>query len=281
MKKIEYRIVFLLTAVFIYFPLKAADFHILFTANINGTLQNCGCGSEPLGGVGRIKTFVDEFRKINANTIIIDGGDYFNSYPFIELNKTMLRALELIDYDVFVPGDQEFVEGNTFFEEIKELLGDRMLISNKHSKNIRYRTFNFNGSSVHVGGFISPDAFVFIDSPKILELFALSFLKKNHLNGLNVVVFHGSLLEAEKAAEENEWIDLILLAHDQYDEVRNISNTFIIGCGRNSEFISIIAVSKESEGWLFNIKKEKVKTSIRENEKIATLIKDYESTINK
>ena len=64
------------------FQLYGSNIYILFTANINGNLENCNCSLNSAGGIGRITTLFSEFRKEYPNTIIIDGGDYFNSYSF-------------------------------------------------------------------------------------------------------------------------------------------------------------------------------------------------------
>ena len=259
--------------------IKTTELSILFTANINGTLQNCDCGGEPLGGIGRIKTFIDDYRDKHPNTIVIDGGDYFNSYPFIELDTAMLKSLQLINYDIFVPGDQEFVEGKEFFSSIEASLGKRLFISNSNLKNNGERSFKFGESVVHIFSFLSPDAFIFINPIKKLKLSPFSALKKSKLHDLNIVVFHGRYADAERIVKDNIWIDLILLAHDQFEEVNKVSNTLIIGSGRNSEFITVIKGLREADTWKYDINKEKIKESIKEDENIVAIIQEYQKKV--
>ena len=99
------KIIIYLLFILIFYPgLKADELYIIYTSNINGTIENCGCGSDPLGGIDRVKSFIDKFETENKNIYIIDGGDYFNSYPYPTLNDAMSNALFLINYDCIVPG---------------------------------------------------------------------------------------------------------------------------------------------------------------------------------
>ena len=271
-------IIFLIIVLFQ--PLAAADFYILYSSNINGTIQNCNCGKEPLGGVGRIATFIKEFRNINPNTIVIDGGDYFNSYPFLLLNRTMLRALCCISYDVIAPGDQEFVEGYKFYNQFERLNRNKILISNRVHNGRKKLSFNFDKFNVHIYSYLSTKAFSFIKLPEELQLLPFSDIKDTHETGCNVIIFHGSSSEAELVVNETGWIDLILLAHDQYAEVKHISNTVIVGGGRDSEFIVIVAVSKSSGDWKFNISKKKMDDTIKEDQEILEFIQEYHAAIN-
>jgi 2',3'-cyclic-nucleotide 2'-phosphodiesterase (5'-nucleotidase family) len=280
MNKVFVNISIFSLCILLHATLNAADFFILYSANINGTIQDCNCGKDPLGGIARIKTYIDHFREKNPNTLVIDGGDYFNSYPFIELNKAMLRALSLINYDIFVPGDQEFSEGDQFYYQIVNVLGEKLLISNQHTCGTNNRTFIFDKHSVHVQSYLSADAFSFIKVPHNLNLLPFSYIKDASVNGCNIVIFHGSLADAQHAAAENEWLDLILLAHDQYKNVKYISNVPIVGAGRDSEFIVNIAVSKLSNKWDFSISTQNIDQSFEEDREILSFIEEYHATIN-
>jgi hypothetical protein len=59
----------------IYLTAYSAEGYLLYTANINGNLEKCKCGPNITRGIGHIKRFFSEFRKVYSQTIIIDGGD--------------------------------------------------------------------------------------------------------------------------------------------------------------------------------------------------------------
>jgi 2',3'-cyclic-nucleotide 2'-phosphodiesterase (5'-nucleotidase family) len=261
--------------------LKSADFNILFSANINGNLENCMCGKIPLGGVARIKSFVDDYLNKNENCIVIDGGDFFNSYPFFELNQAMLKSLELINYDLFLPGDQEFVEGIEFFNFLRGKLRNNLFISNLVNQKDRKKRFIFNKKEVEIYCFLSPKSFEFIAIPKNISLSPFSSLQAEiNQNACNIVVFHGPLEEAEKYAQEYQWIDLILLAHDQKVDSKQLPRTKIVGSGQDSEYINVIAVEQSNDYWNFDINQKPIKLTIPEDKKISQIIKSYQELQN-
>jgi 2',3'-cyclic-nucleotide 2'-phosphodiesterase (5'-nucleotidase family) len=260
--------------------LKSADFKILFSANINGNLENCNCGKFPLGGIGRIKSFIDEFKKYNKNCIVIDGGDFFNSYPYPKLNHAMLNSLELINYDLILPGDQEFVEGIEFFNIVRGKLRNKILISNlSNQKDIKKR-FRFNDKDVEIYAYLSPSSFRFIRKPKNIALTTFSLLQNsiNH-NACNIVIYHGPLEEAELLAKKYQWIDLILLAHEQTLNTNQSAPVQIVGCGQDSEYISVVVAEQLNGIWKFNINQKPIEPTIQEDSKIVQIINTYHAQI--
>ena len=159
------------------FQVYSTEINILFTANINGNLENCNCGANSSGGIGRIKTFFSEFRNQYPHTFIVDGGDYFNSYPFEKLNTAMLRALSFLDYDIMVPGDQEFIEGMGFFNNYKNQYKPKLLISNIHlDTNINLK-FYVKDINIFFYAYLSNHAFDFIDKPGEINCFPFSDIR--------------------------------------------------------------------------------------------------------
>ena len=106
--------------------------NILYTANINATYKNCACGSNPLGGIDRIKTYIDDFRMNNTNTIVIDGGNFFNSYPFIELNNKVFKSLSLLNYNLLAPGIHLFFENNNLYDQYSKKYYNSLINSNSN-----------------------------------------------------------------------------------------------------------------------------------------------------
>ena len=54
--------------------LKADVFYLIYTSNVNGAIENCGCGSEPLGGLNRVNTVIKQFKQDHDNVFVVDGG---------------------------------------------------------------------------------------------------------------------------------------------------------------------------------------------------------------
>ena len=133
--------------------------NILYTANINAAYQDCDCGSNPLGGINRIKTYFDKFRAQNKNTLVIDGGNFFNSYQFIELNNNALESLSLLNYDLLTPGVHIFLEDKILYNKYSKKYFNQIVNSNSNLKLNNYKDFTVNGIKLRFFGFISQKLF--------------------------------------------------------------------------------------------------------------------------
>jgi 2',3'-cyclic-nucleotide 2'-phosphodiesterase (5'-nucleotidase family) len=258
------------------YGLYAEDIYIIYTANINGMIENCGCGVNPLGGIGRVKSLIDRFRKEYKRVVVIDGGDYFNSYPFQRLNDSMLASLELLNYDCLVPGDQAFVEGEPFFSNYNSKYRDKIIISNSKSDFQKHITKKFDQDQIEVYGYMSPYIFDFIAKPERIELvnFVNAKPKPQKENSLLIAVVHGYLSNAEQFAVENSSVSLILLAHDQRKGIWEKNQATIVGNGKDSEYVSVIRVNSLKE-WKIDVEQIKIHEDLPEDEQIVKIIEDY------
>ncbi len=98
--------------------------NILYTGNVNGELERCGCAEKQLGGVARRKTIIDKLREEPA--LLVDAGDLlFGSFvdragsPAFYRSKSaaMIASMSHMGYDAVTPGDYDFAEGDAFLRE--------------------------------------------------------------------------------------------------------------------------------------------------------------------
>jgi len=258
--------------------LKADDFYIIYTSNVNGAIENCGCGSDPLGGLNRVKSVIDKFKNENKNVFVVDGGDYFNSYPYPNLNDVMYKALHLINYDCLIPGDQEFVEGSEFYSKYLADFKDKVILTNAGSDFQQQMEKKVGTNRVVIYGYLSPHIFEFIEKPKELNLSNFVNAKSNVsiANDFRIAIIHGYLSNAEQFILENTSIDLVLLAHDQRRGIWEKNNTMIIGNGKDAEYISIIKVTKGNQ-WDITIDQKKISEELPEDDNILKLINAYKA----
>ena len=101
---------------------------IVYSNNSNGILENCRCPSHPYGALEKRATVIDSIRKNEEDVVLIDAGDIFNIWKNSLLHKYTARAYELLNYDLWVAGDQDFVEGSDFF--LNNLLQQQMQLVN-------------------------------------------------------------------------------------------------------------------------------------------------------
>lgn len=276
--KINKFVIFLIFILILHPGLKAEVFYIIYTSNVNGAIENCGCGSDPLGGIGRVKSVIDKFKKENKNVFVIDGGDYFNSYPYPTLNKAMYKTLELINYDCLVPGDQEFVEGEVFYSKYASSFKEKILLSNAGSDYQERIKTKIGSNQVVLCGYLSPYIFNFIAKPDDLNLsiFVNAKPETSGENEFHIAIIHGYLSNAEQFALENPSIDLILLAHDQRKGIWEKNQAIIIGNGKDSEYISIIKVNQGSQ-WNISVDQKKISEELPEDGQIVKIIDEYKS----
>ena len=276
--KINKFVIFLIFILILHPSVKAEVFYIIYTSNVNGVIENCGCGSDPLGGIGRVKSVIDQFKKDNKNVFAIDGGDYFNSYPYPTLNKAMYKTLELINYDCLVPGDQEFVEGKVFYSKYVSSFKEKILLSNAGSDYQERIKTKIGSNQVVLYGYLSPYIFNFIEKPDDLNLsiFVNAKPEPSGENEFHIAIIHGYLSNAEQFALENPSIDLILLAHDQRKGIWKKNQAIIIGNGKDSEYISIIKVNQGSQ-WNISVDQKKISEELPEDSQIVKIIDEYKS----
>ncbi len=98
--------------------------NILYTGNVNGELERCGCAEKQLGGVARRKTIIDRLREEPA--LLVDAGDLlFGSFVdragsrgfYRSKSGAMIASMNRMGYDAVTPGDYDFAEGKEFLLE--------------------------------------------------------------------------------------------------------------------------------------------------------------------
>ncbi len=213
-------------------------FTIIFTANLNGALDDCGCSDSTVGGFNRLKTILDSLRQQYPNAIVLDGGDFFSSYSQPRLNETVLRIMRRMGYDGIAVGDQELVEGTSIFQSLVRQLPLRI-----HNLPPRVNfpwiplTKPLIQSGVRVLAFTDPAAFDFIPMG---NLPLLDPLKQAPEVRDAIVVFHGSLSHARQFARRMVDVPLILVGHDQQRGIFTEGHTRLIAVGSDGEFVALV-----------------------------------------
>ena len=101
-------------------PVSSNRFTILYTSDIHAQLhthdeffwENGKAVYKKRGGLAVLKTMINHFRDQNpANTLLIDGGDYFHGSAVASLTEgeAMIPLLNDFNYDLILPGNWEVV----------------------------------------------------------------------------------------------------------------------------------------------------------------------------
>ena len=225
----------------------SAPLEILYIANTNALLENCHCGSPSLGGLARISTLVREEREKNPNLLLVDGGDFFNTYPFEELNKTVLEIYDRLKPDVMALGENEFLNGISFIMPFIRKNRYKIISSNYKIDDLNTQKNIRKSNSVFLS-YLDKNLFLNGGSQNIKfnENEFKSLYEKNK-NRFLIVLYHGYYDNLKDFIARYPEIDLVLSAHSKAGELGKTGNTLIIGSGSDGEFINKITLDKKGE----------------------------------
>lgn len=273
--KISFKIVLLYLSIFSYI-LNGKNVNLLYTANINATYKNCDCGPNPLGGIDRLKTFISDFRIKNSNTILIDGGNIFNSYPFVELNLKVLKSLSILQYDLFSPGIHIFFEKEIIYKEFYNKYKNSIMNSNSNLTKERYKDFKINDINIRLYSYISSELFKYSDKPDWLKLTRNIEDINYTTNGVNILIFNGYLNEAKDFLNIENQFDLVLLSSEQIKGKWQFQNTTILGVGHDAESIALVEISSSKDNLKFIITFFDMDSSIKSDNTIKNIFIESE-----
>ena len=228
---------------------------ILFFSNVNAAIKNCNCGNPSLGGLARIITIVKNRRAENPNLLLIDGGDFFNSYPLPSLNNAVVELYDELKPDILVVGDQEFVEGTSFLRSHLKKHDNYLLHSNMQFTSNGILKGNTGNILVHDQlvflSYIDTASFDLIEKPQDISFSNHYFNKLYHANleknNFLIGIFHGPEKNLNEFRKSYPQFDLILLGHAQSTRKQLSGKPFIIGGGSDGENIKKITIQNNFE----------------------------------
>ena len=102
-------------------PDDSSHFTILYTTDIHAQLhthdeffwENGKAVYKKRGGLAVLKTMINHYRKQNpANTLLIDGGDYFHGSAVASLTEgeALIPLLNDFNYDLILPGNHQHID---------------------------------------------------------------------------------------------------------------------------------------------------------------------------
>ncbi|MBI4978900.1 MAG: hypothetical protein HZC28_15590 [Spirochaetes bacterium] len=123
-------ILVLFAAAVAFSVLQAQEFTVLFTASLNGNLDGCFCKSNPKSGLVKRAYFLNEYRKQNKNTVLVESGDILSPDQMYLKEKAIVNGVAVerpikepyifegfryMKYDAIVLGDQDLSKGVAYF----------------------------------------------------------------------------------------------------------------------------------------------------------------------
>ncbi len=251
---------------------------ILYTGNLNAAVDDCGCGGDVVGGLTRISSVVQKYQQQYPDLLLLDSGDFLNSYSDPPLNRLVLQLLHRMNYTAINLGDQEFVEGLAFLNHYFTTHPDAPLVISGNIRPEQKMRFlkdkivvkTANGVRVHLWGFTSGQAFDFI-APNHLKLTSIDkvladlpeSLKESP--DLKVLLFHGKWSAAEALARNFPFLDAILIAHNQQTKTETVGSTLLAEPGMEGEYLGLMTAKRLGRGWRLQNEFIPIRKNIRED----------------
>lgn len=194
----------------------AADDQVTITiVHTNDTHARVESGNGIIG-FAKISTKVNELREANPNFLLIDAGDVFHGQTIATLvrGESIAKILNVMKYDVMVPGNHDFNYGQERLLELKDMLDFPMLAANISKEDDTqlldgYMIKEIDGVKVGIFGLATPET-----------------AYKTHPKNVEGLTFENPI---EKAKE------MVALLKDQVDVIILVGH---IGEDEGSEFTS-------------------------------------------
>jgi len=242
----------------------SSTINIVYTGNLNCSLDDCRCDGNIVGGLTRIITVVDSLRAKFPDLVLLDGGDHLSSYSLPEANRVMLSLLSRMRYTALNLGDQEFVESENFVFEVS---GGKKLplpyisynLFGENSTELLAEPFKIAGNTempVRILGCIDPGAFEFISAGNLVIASPEAFLGQQAFadtggSELQILLFHGRQEKARELLKRYSWIDVVVLAHNQELRFEVEDKTAFVESGTEGQYVGHLQVNRSGNSWEF------------------------------
>ncbi|MCQ2913919.1 MAG: bifunctional metallophosphatase/5'-nucleotidase [Alphaproteobacteria bacterium] len=279
--------------------------------------NDCSKGENCLGGFLRLKTFIDEERKIDPNLILLDAGDRFYGSIFFTLNKekNLSPIFKELNYDVITLGNHEFDEDLSVLANFIKDTNTPTVCSNINFKTNDFLKknvvpsiiINKNGNKIGVIGVTTQEAKLSLQKEEFDILDAKEKIKEQVENlsnqGVSIIILlsHLGLNVDLEIAEQISNIDVIVGGHTHnllsntiepndgkyplFAEHEDKSKTLVITSGALSRYVGKIKLEFNDDGKILSFKGDTIALDdkIGNNKKIDELIgadlKEIQNTI--
>ena len=263
---------------------------LVYSHNSNGILENCACPEHSYGALEKRAFIIDSLRQIEKNILLLDTGDILDIWKNTHLHRYVMRAYKRMNYDYWTPGDQDFVEGVSFFlNEVNRQAG-QLLVNNLAYQDkaigASWRIEKFKEVSIGLTGTIRSDLMQYLDKAVSREISfldqishlqrAVRYLKKN--SDYIILLSHSGIDRDRDIADQFPPINLIIGGHSQtlLEIPEKHQNTYIVQVGESGYRLGILKLHFEKQRLQKMEHKVLVLTKARRNDpQVKELISEY------
>lgn len=244
-------------------------------------------------GMPLMKGIVDDLRKKNPDSLLVDSGDMFHGTNEANINEGagIVEAANLMGYDAMVLGNHDLDFGFDRSQEIKTQLKFPMLSANAYrdGKNAfeQYKVITVGGKKIGIFGMTVPEALsnmnvsdpkgVTFEDPAQAAKRVIAILKEQKVDAIVMLSHLGDDLDKE-LIKKVDGIDFILSGHHHflYKKVDKVNNTYLAEPGSYSTHVGLADLyfkngKVATVGWQIFQTKDRTK----EDKAIAAVAKKY------
>ncbi|MBI2877757.1 MAG: bifunctional metallophosphatase/5'-nucleotidase [Candidatus Tectomicrobia bacterium] len=236
---------------------------ILYTSNVQGNLDPCGCAKEQLGDIPTRAAVLRSLRAREKNVLVVDSGDAFSDGSLFNTfdrarRDLIVEAMSHMGYNYLNVGDTELGFNRSILQEIQEKARFMLLSANILDRTRRepvfspYAIHNVGGLKVALIGLVTdrpskripPEHtrdLLFVD-PIIAAREYVSALEEQ--SDLVVVVAHLGLEREKELAQAVPQIDVIIGGHSS--ELRKtplkVGKTLILEGGEQGQYVGKLSL---------------------------------------
>jgi hypothetical protein len=212
-------------------PDGASEVAVLFSHNVNGETQPCGCRQFPLGGLEQAAG-IHHQERARGPVIYVDTGDLFfqNSVVPAQVRdsqtytgEVLAEALGALKLTFFVPGDQDFALGRAWLEGVSQQAPFTFLLANLRDgtgfKSRRWAEIRVGTKRLVFIGVLDPellqagDAALF-SSPEVAIGEALNEARPR-TGDVIILLSHSGMERDRRYAQLHPRLDWVIGAHSQ------------------------------------------------------------------
>ncbi len=181
---------------------------ILHTNDVHSHIEafsNNHARNPNMGGVARRATLIEQIRKENPNTLLLDAGDIFQGTPYFNFygGELEFKLMSKMKYDASTLGNHDFDNGI-----------DGLYAQLEHA-DFEFIISNYDFSNTVMDGHTKP-------------------YKIFHKNGMKIGVFGVGIeldgLVTKKLYKETEYLNPVEIATDMVDKLKNKENCDLVIC---------------------------------------------------
>ncbi len=248
---------------------------IVYTGNLNGELEPCGCTAEgDLGGILRRATVIEGIRSANPDSFIISAGGLLGANEASEQikNEFIIEGMKQINYDVIGVQWRDLIYGDAFLHNSKL----PWVWSNTDKNFLRSKLIEKGAHKVAFFAWYDPDK---KRNTQDLE----AAIKQAKADGAITILASNQRLKRAKKLFSLEGVDILLVKArgEPYGEPKMLGKTLILQPGTRGMYMAQLKLQLDANNQIANFDHQtySIPSSVANAPQLAQWYTDYNDAV--